>query len=217
MKIGFDVDGVLANFWPSYQDLFIKTTGRDTFLPSDLEDGPPSWNWPSDHRGYSLEEEKTVWSVIRSSPDFWTTLDAFDHNIGFLKTYIAELERYHEIYYITDRPGVNAKRQTKVWLRRRLYHFQPIDPTIIIGGQKGLIASVLSLDAYVDDKFENVRDVIERSPKTRTFYVRYPYNKGNEVEGAISINNLSTMLEEIKPKNACGIAHFGPCNVACGY
>lgn len=199
MKIGFDIDGVLANFVKAYQPLFVKTTGRDTFAPTDI-DGPPEWNWPT-LRGYTAEETKTVWDAIRRDETFWLNLEPLHANVDALKLMLRDLEWRHEVYYLTDRGGVDAKRQTKRWLMDNLnYHVAHCEPTVLIAGtgEKGHLARALKLDAYIDDKPENVEDVIAQSPKTRLYYPVFPYNLAHPMVGSIRVDgkhSIATMLD----------------------
>ena len=170
MKIGLDIDGVLANFCPDYQSLFITTTGRDTFQPGDAEN-PPSWDWPDD-RGYTAKETSAVWERIKTNHAFWLGLGETPH-CSTLRMMVLDLMRNHDLYYITARPGVDAKWQTEQWLRAHLF----IDlPTVLISSEKGLCARALKLDVYIDDNWDNVEDVLERSPETRTYLLNRRYN-----------------------------------------
>jgi hypothetical protein len=162
MRIGFDIDGVLADFVPAYQDLFIAQTGRDTFGAGDRRD-PPEWNWPT-LRGYTKEETSAVWGAIKQSNTFWMNL-AEDHGCPTLRTMLPELEHKHEVYFVTSRLGRRPKRQTEIWLIEHLRYLvgplSGVSPTVLIAAyrQKGLLAKGLDLDAYIDDNADNANDV----------------------------------------------------------
>lgn len=177
MRVGFDIDGVLANFAKTYQNLVVKTTGRDLFQPGDAEN-PPCWDWP-EYRGYTTEEMKAVWAALRRDDAFWLNLEPFEDNVSSLRQMLRELERKHEVYFVTSRSGMSPKRQSKVWLYERLHYFEiGGEPTVLISGEKGEVAHALKLDAYVDDNFDNTRDVVAKSPNTRTYLLNRSYNTG---------------------------------------
>ena len=62
MRLGIDVDGVLANFSKGYAELIIELTGKNLFQPGDIED-PPVWDWDI-LRGYTKEEVSATWKHI---------------------------------------------------------------------------------------------------------------------------------------------------------
>lgn len=185
MRIGFDIDGVLANFVKAYQHLCVQVTGKDLFVPSDVYD-PPCWDWPQ-FRGYTDAEVSTVWAIIKRDDTFWLNLEPHENNVSALSAVLLDLERKHDVYYVTSRVGVGAKRQTKLWLMDHLrYHARcRTEPTVLISREKGKIAHALKLDAFLDDNWDNVVDVVNTSPATRTYLLNRSYN----TRGAISVGN----------------------------
>jgi hypothetical protein len=167
MRIGFDVDGVLANFFAGYEALTVAVAGGENKFPPDTF--PPVWDWPQ-HYGYSDEIMDKVWSIIRNNPLFWAKLDTLP-GLEFL----VEFDNYsNDLYFITDRPGNGAKFITQIWLAENLGY---IPSTIISKKGKGIVAQALALDFYIDDKVENILDCQEKSPETRAYLApQYPYN-----------------------------------------
>lgn len=198
MRIGFDIDGVLANFQSPYQDLFISTTGRNMFLAGDRND-PPTWDWPM-LRGYTDEETAEVWRIIKTSEDFWLKLQPY-HGLPTLRTVIKDLERQHEIYFITDRAGVRPKRQTEIWLFDHLGYssggLSSVWPTVLLvkRGLKGAVAKGLNLDIYLDDNLDNAKDIGTTSPTTQSYLLTRPYNAHEATGPFIRVNSLGEMLD----------------------
>ena len=62
MKLGFDVDGVLASFDTAFTKLLVETTKRNTFRPVNHL-GPTEWDWFYQD-GYTQNEVKTAWHII---------------------------------------------------------------------------------------------------------------------------------------------------------
>lgn len=173
MKIGFDCDGVLADFARSYQRPTIETTGKNLFAPTDETD-QPCWDWPQ-FRGYTDEEMAAVWDKIKASSTFWLSLHPLP-GASVLKMLLPDLVRWHDIYYCTSRRnGVDTKWQTELWLQLNVEHALP---TVLITSEKGLAAKTLGLDVYVDDNYDNVLDVATHSPTTRTYLLNATYNQG---------------------------------------
>jgi uncharacterized HAD superfamily protein len=171
MKIGLDIDGVLAAFTPAYQQLFVETTGRDWFHVGDADD-PPTWHWPQ-LRGYTEAETRAVWGRINSDPNFWYNLSPLPA-MHTLATYYDILCDAHDVYFITNRAGVRAKEQTEAWLGLHLCYGPA--PTVLLVGhrKKGDAARALELDCAIDDYAENVIDL---QPHTRTYLLDRPYNR----------------------------------------
>jgi FMN phosphatase YigB (HAD superfamily) len=173
MRIGFDIDGVLADFNKSFIELVIEITGEDKFPPRPF--AIPTWHYPQ-HYGYSDEAmdfvNGPVWNAVRTAETFWADLDSYEWTHDVLDDLMSLRHHGHDIYFITDRPGVRAKEQTEHWL-----HWKGFDePTVLISGAKGLVAQALNLDAYVDDRAENVDKVAAASFTTRAFLLNRPWN-----------------------------------------
>lgn len=175
MSLGVDVDGVLGNFFSLYERLTIKTTGRDLFgdkaYPAQL---PQCWNWPESF-GYTDKEMQAVWAAIKADPGFWLQEEPLQGATELL-TELCKLD--DQVYFITDRPGVNPQLQTAVWLQMQGYML----PSVIIssaskGPTKGECCKLLKVSRYVDDKAENILDVLEKSPDTKAHLLAYPYNQ----------------------------------------
>lgn len=175
MRIGIDVDGVLADFVSAYQPLFVEVTGRNKFEPGDI-DNPPSWNWPTD-RGYTAEETREVWKRIFADPEFWLNLHTIPHEVETLQHYYDHIvDAGHEVTFITNRAGIAPRLQTEQWLEEACGVFNP--HVVIVGqGMKGHIAKAMELDCYVDDNYDNALDVILLS-KARTYLRDCAYNRG---------------------------------------
>jgi hypothetical protein len=177
LRIGFDVDGVLARFETAYQRACVATTGRDLF-PNELPpEGPPVWDWPQWY-GYSEAEVKAVWTKIKASHTFWLNLSPMP-GAATVKLLLPDMQRWHDIYFITNRVGVDAKWQTETWLQ---VHLGCEVPTVLITPYKGAASATLSLDIYIDDNLDNIRDVQEVSPTTRSYLLDRAYNRQGRVD-----------------------------------
>jgi hypothetical protein len=177
LKIGFDIDGVLANFNRGYIQLLADLGG----LELDPEYAPQRWHYEAD-LGVSKAVVNKAWDTIRESDTFWVDLDPYD-------VLLEELED-HDLYFITTRVGNKVKRQTEVWL----YGYQHLQcPTVLISANKGPVAAGLELDVFIDDKLENILDVEAASPKTRTYLLNQAYNQHGEVK--CRVDTVQEMLK----------------------
>ncbi len=192
MRIGVDIDGVLAQFNDAYIEKCIEVTGKDLFPPRPFD--ILTWNYPESF-GYSKEEMSVVWGDIKASNWFWLKLKAYPETSNALDTLrIREWRHGDEVYFITARPGVRVKAQTEDWIRSHCFYEEYRTPTVLISSLKGLCAQALKLDAYIDDRKENVWDVVGTG--TRTFVMDRPWNQGNftDIQRVSSIQEMLALL-----------------------
>jgi 5'(3')-deoxyribonucleotidase len=151
MNIGIDVDGVVADFNDAYADLLTRVTGRALPVPYE----PKTWDWPA-AEGFTRDDNAKAHALAARSQHFWEQLNALPGARDVLRELHYAAKRGHAIYFITNRFGTMPKHQTEVWLNRHGYPF----PTVLVAADKGLAASLLSLDWYADDKTENVASCV---------------------------------------------------------
>lgn len=188
MRIGFDIDGVLANFIPRYEEMFVFETGRNDFPPIDPVNSVPIWNWP-DLYGYTSAETRAVWQRIKTNNAFWSTLNPTPEFSLFARWFYHNEVRDHEIYFVTSRPGINPKLQTEEWFYKHL----GCPTTVLISEEKGEVCHALNLDLYVDDKAENIRDVTLKAPNTKAYLIDRAYNR--HMATGIRIASLEEFLQ----------------------
>ncbi len=194
MRIGIDVDGVLADFNRSFIERVIEVTGKDLFPPRPFD--IPTWDYPQ-HYGYTNTECSLVWENIKTDDSFWYQLFPYDGAPEFLSKLHGG---HHDIYFITSRPGLNTKSQTENWLE---FHHYGMDtevysyPTVLISSDKGGCAKALKLDLYIDDRTENCLDVNHASPGTRTIMLARPWNVAQP--GILRVETLDQFVAFIDP------------------
>lgn len=182
MRIGFDVDGILAEFEQGYAELIMKVTGKDLFgepKPWWPHGDPPVWYW-TQHFGYTQSEDNACWTVIKNDKYFWEGLPSLPGVGAFLRCK-ALYSGEHEIYFVTNRLGIDPKGQTERWLQRAL---MLNNPTVLVSEEKGAACKALHLDCYIDDKKENVIDAfvngrwVEKggAKQTRVYRLKRAYN-----------------------------------------
>jgi len=191
MRIGFDIDGVLADFNSSFIEDAVRVTGRDLFPPRPFD--IPCWDYPQ-HSGYTEQETDLIWSRIVENPHWWLSLDPYEGTRDVLERLTLLDFKGHDIYFITSRPGKEAKHQTEMWLR---HHGFQTRPTVLISSAKGLCAEALNLGRYVDDRDLNVVDVRnQRAWKTDVYLVDRPWNR-TAMTNISGITRVTSPLEVI--------------------
>ena len=173
MRLGFDIDGVFASIMEAWCKGFAQVAGEDKFLPGDYPE-PHDYNIHT-ARGYTQEHARLFWDMVHADPDWWFNLPTWVENVAILREHIHDISHDHEVYFVTQRSGIQVKRQTEDWL---LEHLDYSATVLIVGhGEKGNIAKSLNLDVFVEDYHENAIDIVRKSPSTRVYLINRRYNQ----------------------------------------
>ena len=173
----FDIDGLFANFAGAYMRVIIEISGRDLFLLGDAENAP---TWDFDYfRGYTREEHRAAWNMILRDQYFWLSLSPIQPNCAWFRDRADKFYGEHDIYFLTNRNGVDVKQSTERWLREIVTN--RYTPTVLLtddvtGEDKGLILRGLRADAFIDDRFENAQQAVAHAPDTRVYLYNRRYN-----------------------------------------
>jgi 5'(3')-deoxyribonucleotidase len=151
-KIGFDLDGVVADFNQSFIKRLEKVSGKTSTLPHTEE--PPCWAYPT-AIGFSEEDERAAWNSVKNDPGFWLTLDPLFEAQQALSVLSTMYNVGHEVYFMTTRMGVHPHLQSMTWLELNGFP----NASVLISSNKGPVAQGLALTHFIDDKPENCFDV----------------------------------------------------------
>jgi len=169
LSLGFDVDGVFADFVAAFRKVCEKITGRDL-------SAPPS-NWGMDNWGLTSEETKKAWEIVTSTEDFYAHLKPYEESEIFN---LYKLESKYKMFFITTRAttaGMPMEKQTAYWLSM----ITGVEyPTVVVTDNKGELAKALKLVAFIDDRPENLRAIAFESPETKLFLRDGSWNQDAE-------------------------------------
>jgi len=190
IRVGFDVDGVIANFNKTFRD----TAAR-------IEGGADSHN-RSDPTGRALAADamKRVWDHISRTSQWWLELEAYEPE-QIQRLYRTSRERRWEVYFMTTRPssaGETTQFQTQWWLECNGF---PLPSVLTVPGSRGDAANALKLDIAVDDRLTNCVDIIAASRAKAVLLLRRddPTVRDQALARGIAVvNTLAAALDAIE-------------------
>jgi hypothetical protein len=213
LRIGFDMDGTLADLASAYADVEDRLFGQDqaqherptpeareaeqheNAAPATTRDNRRTSKRTS-HKGGSLHRER-VWRTIEDTPNFWTTLKPLEPG-AVKRLYQLTSEHNWEVFFITQRPataGATVQWQTQEWLIQQGFSMPSVIP---LSGARGKCAAALQLDYLVDDTPQNCLDVLSDS-STRAILLVDPRNPIAENSarrlGVGTARNINEVLE----------------------
>ena len=156
LRVGFDMDGVVADLAGAFYDVEARLVGPGTPTGAGDSENEPAEGAPEPEM--SGRRRDAVWQAIRDTPDFWMTLQPTEPG-GVRRIHEMMLRHSWEVFFITQRPataGQTVQRQTQHWLVAQGFDLPSV---LVVPGSRGAAAGALSLDYLVDDSQTNCVDV----------------------------------------------------------
>ena len=188
IRVGFDVDGVIANFNKTFRDTAAGIEGGGSHNRSD----------PAG-RALAADAMKRVWDHISRTSQWWLQLEAYEPE-QIQRLYKTSRERRWEVYFMTTRPssaGETTQFQTQWWLECNGF---PLPSVLTVPGSRGDAANALKLDIAVDDRLTNCVDIIAASRAKAVLLLRRddPTVRDQALARGIAVvNTLAAALDAI--------------------
>src|SRR5262245_27643491 len=175
LRVGFDMDGVVADFASAFRDIECDLFGADTTHPA--PNAPEEEQTPNRGANPAASKQESgrrraVWDRIRATPNFWTTLKPTDP-AAVRQLHAQMLRCGWEVVFITQRPstaGETVQRQTQRWLVHQGFDMPSV---VVIAGSRGAAINALRLTHHVDDSPQNCVDVKTDSAAMPILIVRH--------------------------------------------
>lgn len=153
LRIGFDIDGVLADFRTAFHEAARLCLGREIHATAETRSA----------RSMDQREVKRVWEYVAKAPNWWAELQPYEPE-QIARLYGLAREAGWEVFFMTNRPvsaGETVQYQTQWWLERYGFYLPAV---LTVPGSRGEIANGLRLDIVVDDLVLNCVEVVSGSP-----------------------------------------------------
>lgn len=154
LRLGFDLDGVVADFRTAFLDAASKLLGREAIH----RPGSPM----PDLDAVSPGDAKRVWKVITDTPNWWLGLAPYEP-AQIARLYQLTRRFRWEVSFLTTRiptAGDSVQFQSQAWLEAYGFYMPAV---VTVPGSRGEVANALRLDLIIDDQFLNCLEVVGAS------------------------------------------------------
>jgi len=152
LRIGIDIDGVLADFRSAFRKASKSSLGHDIDEQSD----------PKASASLGEKDVKRVWELIARTPNWWMTLQPYEPE-QVARLYNLTRAAGWEVFFLTNRPasaGDTVQFQSQWWIERQGFYLPAV---LTVPGSRGEVANGLRLDLVVDDLMLNCVEVVSAS------------------------------------------------------
>lgn len=179
MLIGFDIDGVLADFTRAFRVLANRKHGVPVYS------GGRQATWLFDDM--TREQVRAIWAEIDGESGFWSGLDPLITR-GEIHDLSAAADAGAQFIYVTSRPAY-ARNETLQWL---MVHGLPAGDLHVTEDKPGVLRGVAGLAGFLDDAPHNVNDLHAGGLPV---YVRdWPYNRVDVIDGIRRVYSVGEFL-----------------------
>jgi hypothetical protein len=148
LRLGIDVDGVLADFRSAFRALAERELGT---APGDVE------------AELSKPDVERLWRSVAAATNWWLDVPAYEPD-QISRLYSQARRGRWEVFFMTSRPasaGDTVQLQTQVWLERQGFYLPAV--LTAAAGARGELARSLRLDLAMDDRVVNCMEIISAS------------------------------------------------------
>lgn len=191
MKIGIDIDDVLANFVDRQVEILNEMYGKPAI-------GSKPVDWACSNYGLTKEEYNAVWDVVKKITNFHYSLDPLPEVDERLLYALAN--KNNDLYFITSRVPNDGPwtvtQQSARWIQDAL----SIDcPQVLLTSKKGEAAKLIGLDYFIDDRDKNCIEVKEAVPTCEVYINSRSHNLNfdNEKFGIKRVENFNEFAKKI--------------------
>jgi hypothetical protein len=189
LRLGFDIDGVLADFRSAFRDAAVRIVNGDIEELEAVES-------PTSESPLAPNDVKRVWDHIARTPNWWMEIDAYEPD-QIARLYSLTRASAWEVFFLTKRPpsaGDSVQFQTQWWIERFGFYLPSV---LTVPGSRGDVANALRLDLLVDDQLLNCVEVVSASPTKAILMQRTPDSAAREHATSRGIGVVPTLADAL--------------------
>jgi len=194
LRIGIDLDGVLVNHTQSWVDKLYEMTGH---RPKgwDASKDPNCWDWMVPY-GYTQKQVEEFYQYSNKNGEFWFDMCPLPSLVD-LEAVNDAIDK-ESVHFITNRP-MEVYKHSSNWVRR---HFGDRPYSVMHARHKGPIAYGLQLHCLIDDRPNNLTEVLEYCGlNCMPFLLNKPWNQHEKVSPyIIRIDSIKEGLDKLYKK-----------------
>jgi len=186
LRIGIDIDGVLADFRTAFHEEAVRLLRHDVDDSPDLEAVNP----------LSAADVRRVWDHISTAQNWWMEVPAYEPD-QIARLYSLARAGGWEVFFMTKRPpsaGDSVQFQTQWWIERFGFYLPAV---MTVPGSRGDIANGLRLDLVLDDQLINCVEVISTAPTKAVLVLRNNDPAAKRQASNRGIGVVSTLSEAL--------------------
>ena len=186
LRIGIDIDGVLADFRTAFHEAAMRCLRHDVDDSQDFEAITP----------LSAADVRRVWEYISTAQNWWMEVPAYEPE-QVARLYSLARAGGWEIFFMTKRPasaGDSVQFQTQWWIERFGFYLPAV---MTVPGSRGDIANGLRLDLVIDDQLINCVEVISTAPTKAVLVQRQNDTAAKQQASNRGIGVVSTLSEAL--------------------
>ena len=187
LRLGIDVDGVVADFRSAFRAL----AERELALARDDVEAE-----------LSKPDVERLWRAVAATTNWWLDIPAYEPD-QIARLYDEVRRSRWEVFFMTSRPpsaGDSVQLQTQVWLERHGYYLPSVLTTP--AGSRGELARSLRLDLALDDRMVNCLEIISASNSKALMLLRAPTDspvrEAAEARGIGVVPSLAQALDAVE-------------------
>jgi uncharacterized HAD superfamily protein len=191
LRVGFDLDGTVADMYSALHDEALKLFGeevlrkaayktrkpqeavrpaagvkagaeQDNSKPASSPEDDPATTMAMSELHLTAKQQMQLWDHVKKINNFWTSLPELEPGI-IARIAKASVERRWEVIFLTTRPATAGELVQMQSQRWLEAHGFQYPSVYVVQHSRGRIADALQLDAFVDDRPENCLDIAVES------------------------------------------------------